>query len=303
MLILWDLHRGNTRGGMKRILHCLLINCIGVALVYAHDPEIFPSYAHQNICDSCYRPKKLFTSEAPALRCMMNGVSGIIKDIIDLHLNIISKETFIVIAATVSPYLIARQIDDNLQCHFFSHTNHKNINQCPHWCKSLVRFGIGVPLVGFGSQLFLSSDPEWQAAAWMLILGFPFVIFGKDIIKSFDADFCLRPWHEDFCKDHKRSGGGFPSGHMAEAAYIATLYGMRFGHKLAVPLTFFAAALGIIFINCNRHYLSQIIAGAGLGAIYGIAANKVIDRKLCEGWNMGFCLDRNGIGIKADYQF
>jgi hypothetical protein len=291
------------RGAMKRILQYYLISSATMACMQAYDTGLFPSYSYERVCDSCYRPKKIFKSEAPALRCLFNSIGSAMQDVIDLHLNIISKETFIVIAATMSPYLISRQIDDHIQCHFFSHTNHKNINQCPHWCKSLVRFGIGVPIVAFGSQLFLSRDPEWREAAWMLLLGIPFVIFGKDVIKTFDADFCLRPWHEDFCQDHKRGGGGFPSGHMAQASYIATLYGMRFGPKLAVPLTFFAAALGIIFVNCNRHYLSQLIAGAGLGAIYGIAANKVIDRKLSESWNVGLCIDRHGAGIKARYEF
>lgn len=288
---------------MTRILSLFLLSTASMAVAYAYNSGMFPSYAHETICGSCDRPKKQFVSQAPALRCLFNATGNALQDVIDLHLNIISKETFIVVAATVSPYLIARQMDDHIQCHFFSHTNHKNINQCPHWCKSLVRFGIGVPIVAFGSQLFLSRDPEWREAGWMLLLGIPFVIFGKDVIKTFDADFCLRPWHEDFCKDHKRGGGGFPSGHMAQASYIATLYGMRFGPKLAVPLTFFAAALGIIFINCNRHYLSQLIAGAGLGAIYGIAANKVIDRKLSEKWNIGLCADRAGVGIRAGYTF
>lgn len=288
---------------MKRILYYFFLMSMSAPSLCVYEPITFSSYSYERMCDSCDRPKKQFVSDAPTLRCLLNATGNAIQDIINLHLNMISTETFIVIAATMSPYLISRQIDENIQCHFFSHTNHKNINQCPHWCKSLVRFGIGVPIVAFGSQLFLSKDPEWRETAWMLLLGFPFVIFGKNIIKTFDADFCLRPWHEDFCQNHKRGGGGFPSGHMAEASFIATLYGMRFGHKLAVPLTFFAAALGIIFINCNRHYLSQLIAGAGLGAIYGIAANKVIDHKLCQNWNMGLCVNRNGAGIKATYQF
>lgn len=288
---------------MKRILPYIFINGALVALAHPCQAPIFPSYSYEQICNSCDRPKKQFVSHAPALRCLFNATGNAIQDIIDLHLNMISTETFIVIGATLMPYLVARQIDDHIQCHFFSHTNHKNINQCPHWCKSLVRFGIGVPIVAFGSQLFLSRDPEWQETAWMLLLGFPFVVFGKDIIKTFDADFCLRPWHEEFCHNHKRGGGGFPSGHMAEASFIATLYGLRFGPKLAVPLTFFAATLGIIFINCNRHYLSQLIAGAGLGAIYGIAANKVIDRKLSERWEIGPCFGRDCVGIKGSYNF
>lgn len=269
----------------------------------ASEPLHYQPFLAKELCNSCKRPKKEFCSKAPALRCGFNFLGQALKDVIDLNLNIISKETFIVIACTLPAYLTTRQFDEHIQCHFFSHKHHENINQCPKWCHELVRFGIGVPIVIFGSQLFLSNDPEWREAAWMLLLGIPFVIFGKDIIKNLDADFCLRPWHEDFCCDHKRGMGGFPSGHMAQATYIATLYGMRFGHKLAVPLTFFAAALGIIFMNCNRHYLSQLVAGAGLGAIYGIAANKVIDSRLSENITIGMYFDRNGPGIKACYRF
>lgn len=274
-----------------------------MALAHPCEAPIFPSYSHEQICNSCDRPKKQFVSHAPALRCLFNTVGGIVKDVIDLHLNIISTETFVVMAVTLMPYLVARQIDDHIQCHFFSHTNHKNINQCPGWCHDAMEYGIGVPIALLGSQAFLSHDPEWRETARMLLLGIPFVVFGKDIIKSFDADFCRRPWHEDFCQDHKQSSGGFPSGHMAEAAYIATLYGMRYGPRFAVPLTFFAAAIGIVFINCNRHYLSQLIAGTGLGVVYGIAANKVIDRKIAEGWEICPCFDRDCVGIKAGYAF
>jgi hypothetical protein len=265
-------------------------------------PQSLKNFGYR-FCDSCDRPKKIFCSPCPTLHRGFNIVANAFRDAIRLNLNLISTESFIVIASTLPVYLGARLADDHIQCHFFSHRNHKNINQMPKWCHELVRFGVGVPIVIFGSQLFLSNDPEWQEAAWMLFLGIPFVIFGKDIIKKFDADFCLRPWHEDFCHEHKQSMGGFPSGHMAQAAYIATLYGMRFGAKYAVPLTFFAASVGIIFLNCNRHYFSQLIAGAGLGALYGIAANKVIDANLAEDVNIGLGFDRNGPTLKACYRF
>ena len=237
------------------------------------------------------------------LRKGFNVVGAALSDMIALNKNLVSTESFIVIASTLPIYLAARLIDDPLQCHFFTHHTHKNINQLPQWCHDTVRFGIGIPIVLLGSQLFLSNDPEWREAAWMLFLGIPFVIFGKDIIKRFDADFCMRPWHEDFCKDHKRAMGGFPSGHMAQATYIATLYGIRFGPKLAIPLGLFAASVGLVFLNCNRHYFSQLVAGVGLGALYGIAANKVIDLKLCPDLRIDFCLDRNGPAIKACFKF
>ena len=263
----------------------------------------FPGIFSNNVCNSCYGYKKPFCSNAPCLRKGFNFIGQAIKDAALLNLNLISTESFIVIASTLPVYLAARLADEPLQCHFFTHNGHKNINQMPKWCHDVGRFGIGVPIVLLGSQLFLSSDPEWREAAWMLLIGIPFVIFGKDIIKRFDADFCLRPWHEDFCKDHKQAMGGFPSGHMAQAAYIATLYGMRFGPKLAIPLAFFASAIGIIFLNCNRHYLSQIVAGTGLGVLYGIAANKVIDSKLCNNVDLSICFDHGQPGVRACYKF
>lgn len=253
-------------------------------------------------CNSC-PSKKTFVTGAPCLRRSFNFVGQAIKDSLLLNINLISTESFIVIAATMPIYLATRMMDNSIQSHFFSHNGHKNINQMPHWCHELVRFGIAIPIVLLGSQAFLSCDQEWREAGWMLLLGIPFVIFGKNIIKTFDADFCLRPWHDEFLKHgHKRSMGGFPSGHMAQAAYIATLYGMRFGHQMAIPLAFFAAGLGLVFINCNRHYLSQVVAGAALGAMYGVAANKVIDAKLTQNWNVSMCYD-NGPAFRADYRF
>ena len=254
-----------------------------------------------NRCASCHLPRKK-SCNTSFLRSGFNIIGQAIKDSFLLNTNLISTESFIVIASTLPIYLGARLADDPLQCHFFTHNGHKNINQMPHWCHNFARFGIGIPIVLFGSQLFLSADPEWREAAWMLLLGIPFVIFGKDIIKKFDADFCKRPWHESFCIDHKQVMGGFPSGHMAQATYIATLYGMRFGPAVAIPLMFFASAVGIIFMNCNRHYLSQIVAGAGLGVLYGIAANKVIDSKLGKNVSIGLCFD-HGPALRACYSF
>lgn len=257
----------------------------------------------KKICGNCHKPRKEFCSFPGALRKSFTFVTDAFKDAFLLNRNLISTESFIVIGSTLPVYLAARLLDEPIQCHFFTHETHKNINQLPRWCHELVRYGIAIPIVILGSQLFLSCDPELREAAWMLLLGIPFVIFGKDIIKKFDAEWCLRPWHEDFCKLHKQAMGGFPSGHMAQAAYIATLYGMRFGHMAAIPLSFFAASLGIVFLNCNRHYLSQIIAGVGLGAMYGIAANKVIDSKLAHDITVGLTFDRGVPGIKACYRF
>ena len=135
---------------------------------------------------------------------------------------------------------------------------------------------IGVPIVLLGTQAFLSRDCELATTARMVLLGMPFVTFGKDLIKKMRFQASLRPWNENYsCEE--RCSGGFPSGHMAEATYTALLFGLRYGPKYAIPLGLIAGAIGVTFLTCNRHYLSQLVAGAGFGALYAFAAQKVVD--------------------------
>jgi membrane-associated phospholipid phosphatase len=109
----------------------------------------------------------------------------------------------------------------------------------------------------------------------------------SNLIKKFDVHMvgkgCLRPWNEHF-SSVQRARGGFPSGHLATVSYAATLYGVRFGPKWGVPLGLLTAAVGVSFLNCNRHYISQILAGVGLGAIYGVAASKQVDFRLARNY-------------------
>lgn len=232
------------------------------------------------------------------------GLSDIVADVFRLNLNIVSWDTFKVISTVFPLYIGLRMVDDRIQSHFFCHKHKKNINQPPHWCHEVARFGLGIPIVLLGSQAFLSRDLEFRLAGRMLLLGLPFVIFGKDIIKKFDADCCLRPWHENFCHTKKRALGGFPSGHMAQAFYITMLYGMRFGPKFAIPLGLYSATLAGVFLACNRHYISQLVAGAALGGIYAFAANKLINTKLSEACQLEFKVSDKGYpGMKMCYSF
>src|SRR5262249_33108080 len=145
-----------------------------------HCSHCYPLINNQKICHSCQRPRKKFCCTAMPLRQSFNFVGNIIKDAFLLNKNLISTESFIVIASTLPIYLASRLVDEHIQCHFFTHETHKNINQLPKCCHEIARWSVGVPIVLLGSQLFLSCDPEWREAAWMLLLGMPFVIFGKD---------------------------------------------------------------------------------------------------------------------------
>jgi membrane-associated phospholipid phosphatase len=208
-------------------------------------------------------------------------MGGIMKDMFLLNKNIISWDSFAIIASVFPLFIGTRMIDDDIQRYFYDPIHHKNKNQLPHWCHDACKLMIGVPILFLGSQAFLSKEWEMRETSRMLLLGLPFVIWGKTLIKKFKFDACLRPWNEKFSCE-KRAYGGFPSGHVSEATYTAVLYGMRYGPAFSIPLGLLAATIGVTFVSCNRHLLSQVVAGAGLGALYGVAANRVIDDKLRE---------------------
>jgi len=242
----------------------------------------------------------------PTLQCHPNPggyIAESIKDILFLHANLFSFDTFKIIASVSPLYIASRSFDCALQEHFYCRKHHKNLNQLDKSCKYIARFGVALPIVGLGSLAFLSSNQDMRMTSWIFLLGMPFVIFGKDVLKSIKVDACKRPWNEHFC-DKKQAYGGFPSGHMAEAVYMTVLYGKRFGYKFGLPLAGVSLFLGAAFLNCNRHYFSQLVAGAALGAAYGLAADKLINCKLGKCTNIGFCPSSWGSpGVKLSCKF
>lgn len=227
----------------------------------------------------------------------------IVRDIIDIHYNIISGDTFNIIAATIPPFMAARMIDDDIHSHFYCRRHHKNKCQLPSWCTEFARHVIGIPVAFFAIQALFAKDDELRVASELFLVGFPFLVFGNNILKKVDCRCGLRPWNEHFsCV--KRASGGCPSGHVAEATFVATLFGLRFGPVYAVPLGAIAVFVAGTFISCNRHYFSQVIAGAGLGCIYAVAANKTIDARLGDNLRLGFAVCDNGMpALSLAYRF
>ncbi len=234
------------------------------------------------------------------------GIIGeAVLDVLRLHGKLFDWDTYKVIVGLFPPYIAARMADECIHYNFYDREHHKNINQMPEWCHTAARFGIAIPIVALGSMMFWAQDEDLRMTSRIFLLGMPFVIFGKDVIKKFRAKACLRPWNENFSCE-KRAGGGFPSGHMAEAAYMLVLYGKRFGPRFAIPLSIAATFLAATFISCNRHLTSQMIAGFGLGTIFALAADKLVDSKLGRNRNfdVAFALDKQGVpAIKFSYKF
>ncbi len=61
----------------------------------------------------------------------------------------------------------------------------------------------------------------------------------------------------------------FPSGHTSSAFAMATVAEAHFGPKVGVPAYLAAGFIGASRIQSDKHYLSDVIAGAALGYIVG----------------------------------
>jgi len=61
----------------------------------------------------------------------------------------------------------------------------------------------------------------------------------------------------------------FPSGHTASAFATATVLEQRYGWKVGLPAYAMASWVGASRLQSNRHYLSDVIAGATVGILAG----------------------------------
>ena len=229
-------------------------------------------------------------------------IGSVVEDAIRLNANLFSWDSFKIVATFFPFYVSTRIIDEKLQNCFYEPAYHKNKNQLPGWCHEVAEWSIALPIIFLGQNAFFSRDQELQLTSRIFLIGMPFVIWTKDLSKKFEFDACWRPWNEHFSRK-KRSKGGFPSGHMAQATFAAVLYGMRFGYKYALPLGALAGFVGVTFLSCNRHYLSQLVAGAGFGTLYAVAANKLIDSKLPPDLRLDCKLSSRGPTACLSYKF
>jgi membrane-associated phospholipid phosphatase len=77
----------------------------------------------------------------------------------------------------------------------------------------------------------------------------------------------LRPDHSDLA--------AFPSGHTSSSFALATVAASQWGWKVGVPACVAAGFVGYSRMESNKHYLSDVLAGAGLGIVSGRAVYKV----------------------------
>jgi len=89
-------------------------------------------------------------------------------------------------------------------------------------------------------------------------------------------------------------GRAFPSGHTASAFAMASVLDRHFGLKVGVPTYAFATYVALARLSANKHHLSDVIMGAGVG----IAAGRTVTMGIAGAkFDMGVAPTQGGAAI------
>lgn len=218
------------------------------------------------------------------------------EDLVELNKSVFgSLDSLRALTWVLPAYLLTRSVDDDIHSCFYLDSLHQNTGQMPEFLHLLS--DKGVPLLSLFFALMPLShriDPDVQDTSRLFISGIASVSAMRTVIKySLKTRSSLRPWNGLFSKNN-RVLGGFPSGHMASATYMAVTYGLRHGAGWGLPLGAFAGFVFMASLNSNRHYASQLVGGFGLGLVYGLASNRVLESRYGDHVQVG--LDQDAAG-------
>jgi membrane-associated phospholipid phosphatase len=91
----------------------------------------------------------------------------------------------------------------------------------------------------------------------------------------------------------------FPSGHSSSAFAIATVAEEHYGWRVGIPSYLAASAIGLSRISGNKHYLTDVLAGAALGTITGRTVVRQNGERVGphKTFSLGPMTDGHGTGI------
>ena len=223
-------------------------------------------------------------------------------DTLAMQYELLSLETLKLLLIFGPLYGAARMVDAKVHDCFFCSDLHKNTG-----CVSRKLSGAlqAVPIaIALGYSAFVLNPWSEQLATSARVFAsglIPLELLKKLFKKTLHFDPCLRPECEFF---NKRTFGGFPSGHMAFMAYETTYLALEHGWKAGVPLGILSLAVFAGSVDSNRHFVSQLVAGTGLGIAYGIAAHRVMNCYYCDKVCCDFVAEPNGfVGIQASCSY
>lgn len=214
-------------------------------------------------------------------------------DFARVNFNLFSKDTILIGAIFGSLYGVAKQIDEPIHAAFYDGILHKNLFDIGCCSKPFVEgAGLALPVLALATGCLLSDDPNNKVTGSVFLSGLIALGSVKEFIKAtLEHPVCYRPYNGLFKKKCVR--GGFPSGHAATLMFMTTLFGLRKGAKWAVPLGIYSGVVIGLLVGCNYHYVSQLVAGMGLGAAYAVAAHHAAQQRLHD-WDFNLGLSKNG---------
>ena len=252
----------------------------------------------RGVCRFCYLFFVVLVS------CALNGaVTGhqigtelrdFVTDFSAINFNLFSKESLLVAGIGAELYAAAHIVDDSVHNFLYDsscHTNTYSIG-CLRSCFA-EDLGIALPLLGISVGLWCSRDYHTRLVGRDLLAGMVGIGIVKMMLKEcLYEDCCYRPYSGCFTK--KRVFGGFPSGHAAVLAYATVLLGLQKGPKWAIGMGAYGAVVVGSALICNYHYLSQVVAGATLGALYAVAADRLINQRMNDWLEMEVAVGQRG---------
>lgn len=93
----------------------------------------------------------------------------------------------------------------------------------------------------------------------------------------------------------------FPSGHTSASFSLATVAATKWGWKVGVPACLFAGFVGYTRMESNKHYLSDVLFGAGLGIASGRAVYRVRKRAYPERYTMAPVFTPRSVGWAVNF--
>jgi hypothetical protein len=231
-----------------------------------------------------------------------NLIQNFLYDTGVLHYELMSSESLKLLALFAPVYIATRHIDDSVHSCFYCPETHKNLRKMDSTACTVF---VDAPLFicgGLAALVFNPWDKELALSARVFASALVPLWLVKNFFKEVRHEGCLRPRCE-FFKQHKRYYGGCPSGHMSYMAYATTFWGLHYGWKCGVPLGLFSIGVFAASVNCNRHFVSQLIAGTGLGIAYGIAANKVISCYESNSYACDVVVDNGKPALQLTYSY
>jgi membrane-associated phospholipid phosphatase len=204
-----------------------------------------------------------------------------------------TPDTYKILMLSGPLYMAGRAVDKPTHNYFYNAQKHKNIHTIAPVFKYSVDPIMGVSITTLLLLQIISKDPHARRVSQVFLAALPFLSLYKDVLKTIHIKGALRPKNECFSAD-KTFYGGFPSGHMWEAAFMTYLFGAELGPNFAVPLSAFSLLVAAQSVAINRHTVSQVVAGAALGVAFGVASQKVVHRALHDGSAYGILINKSG---------